>query len=357
MLITDVEYLRCPSTRETLSLVEGYEEINGKIFSGLLVNMSKTKTYKIQFGIPRFYTEPHGNSTWEYKWRELDKGTGLNYLVLNKNDPAYNIHDIFDRNDHQGKAYKSVSEALCLDIGCGIGQNTIKLINDYEAKKVIAIDLQHSAVEIFSKIVKERYPHLEERILIVQGNAHFLPFETDSFGYVLSLGCLHHSGNTLQAIAEASRVARGEINFWIYASDIVPIESKETGREIKKSPFSYFPKMFQYSIIMFWLRLFRVMPHSISVCILKVFSSATWYYLSKVRFIRFFCNMLFPVPPHPRKDYRLINLYDGYINTYQETWSESEIFDTLKQNSIVIKGISKWRLGIWGTKIKDFYEK
>ena len=59
---------------------------------------------------------------------------------------------------------------------------------------------------------------------------------------------------------------------------------------------------------------------------------------------------------HPDRDYRFINNYDGWCNTWADTWSEHEIFPVLQEQNIVIKGISQWRTGIWGVKLKDFYK-
>jgi len=58
---------------------------------------------------------------------------------------------------------------------------------------------------------------------------------------------------------------------------------------------------------------------------------------------------------HPDRDYRRLNLFDGYVNSWAENWSEHELFPLLRAEGIAIKGISAWRTGIWGKKDPSFY--
>jgi hypothetical protein len=58
---------------------------------------------------------------------------------------------------------------------------------------------------------------------------------------------------------------------------------------------------------------------------------------------------------HPDRDYRYINNYNGWCNSCAETWTDSELFPTLVDANIVIRGISEWQTGIWGEKRSGFY--
>jgi hypothetical protein len=60
-------------------------------------------------------------------------------------------------------------------------------------------------------------------------------------------------------------------------------------------------------------------------------------------------------PPHPSRDYRHNNLFDGYVNASAENWSEAELFAILRDCTIAIKGIAEHRVGIWGVKNSSFY--
>ena len=84
-------------------------------------------------------------------------------------------------------------------------------------------------------------------------------------------------------------------------------------------------------------------------------SSDPVYKLIQKRRFRFVQNW-FPTVEHPDFAYRLINNYDGYVNSWADTWAESEIFPLLKQHGIVIRDLASWRMGIWGIKRPAFYQ-
>lgn len=350
----DIGYLRCPKTGEELRIksVESRAD-DGEILEGVLSGDSFS--YPVRNGIPRFIEDISYNKSWDFKWRELDKGQGLNYRILDKNDPAYNIHDIYDRNSHDGLAFKHVAGRRVLDIGCGIGQYAIKTLSEHNAEKVVAVDLT-GGVDVFRKIVEERYPQFKKRLLIVQASVFELPFAAASFDYVYSLGVLMHTGDTLTAIRNACDRVKpgGEVNIWVYCSEPLAYDAVEPSRKetLTLGNVEKFRKRLRYS--MFWIHLFRKIDHDLALKIIRFFSSDTIYNLSKRRGFRWI-ERLFPTVHHPDFAYRLINNYDGYVNNWCDTWSEHELFPVLRENSIVILGMSDWRLGIWGRKVSDFY--
>lgn len=351
----------CPHTSEELVIQE--ERVidgDGEIIDGTLSNTSRTHYYAIRDGIPRFFCDEKYNSCWDYKWRVLDGGKGLNYFVADKNDIAYKIHDLFDSNSYAGKAHLGAKDGICLDVGCGVGQNTYRILREFCPKLCIAMDLTNSGVEIFRKIMLERFPEFKKNLLIIQGSAHNIPVKSESIDYAFSLGVLHHTGNTEKGINELLRTLKqkGTFNIWIYASDVVPYEVKEKERQNKiNSPLHYVPTLLRYTIIMFWIHLFRKISVKSKMCFLRVFSSDFYYKAATTRIIRFFANIFFPVVAHPNKDYRLINMWDGYSNDFQDTFSEQELFNMVKKYDGVVLAFSDWRLGVWGTKDSGFYKK
>ena len=48
-----------------------------------------------------------------------------------------------------------LSKAIVLDIGCGSGGITVSLVSDYDAQKVIGIDVETDVCEVASKRVKK----------------------------------------------------------------------------------------------------------------------------------------------------------------------------------------------------------
>lgn len=356
MFTDDVKYLCCPISGEPLEVSQIFEtDTDGEILSGKLRSSKSGNKYTIANGIPRFVFDDQYNKTWDYKWTEIDKGKGLNYKMFDGSDPSYTWRNIFDANDHDGKAYLYAQGKVVLDLGCGVGQYTWRMLEKYHPAKVVAMDLT-GGVDIFRKIMLERFPEYKSKILMVQASVFQMPFRDETFDYVFSVGVLMHTGNTREAIKQATRMLKygGQMNLWIYASEPVPYEASEPGRDTLTF-YRYFRRLMAYSSI--WLRIhtFRKMPHHIVVSIIRLFSSDFWYRLNKIPVLGDFAILLFGTVQHPDFDVRFINNYDGLVNTWSDTWNEHEIFPVLRASDIAIQGISDHRLGIWGVKTKDFY--
>ena len=357
MYLEDLHLLCCPKSGETLQInYIAQADNDGEILEGELRSSSGKNSYIVRNGIPRFVEHTDYNASWDYKWHEIDSGKGLNYKILDKNDPAYEIHDLFDRNNHDGQAFTFAKGRIALDLGCGIGQYSLRLLQEFEPTKVVSMDLTRG-VDVFRQIMLEKFPHYKSKILMVQASVFEMPFPKETFDYVMSLGVLMHTGNTLNAIEGAAQVLKnnGHINFWLYASEPVPYESSEVGRQSKRT-IEYIYLLLVYVVVWFWIHFFRLLPFKLTVSIVRLFSSGLWYRISRLPIVGKLTQIIFMTVQHPDFDYRFINNYDGWINTWSDTWSEHEIFPTLRENNIVIRGVSRWRLGIWGIKDSQFYQ-
>lgn len=356
MYAEDLPLLCCPQTRESLELIDAVEDSDGEIITGKLRSIGSGKTYPIINGIPRFVEPSTYNQSWDYKWTSIDQGKGLNYKILDKNDPAYHIHDLFDRNDHGGQAYRHAQGRVALDVGCGIGQYSIKLLRECQPAKVVSLDLTRG-VDIFRKIMLERFPEYRRRILMVQASVFQMPFRDETFDYAFSLGVLMHTGDTRRAIHQCARVLKvgGQINFWVYGAVSVHIDNEEPDRKVHMTLGRFVPYWGYYLWAMFQIRLFRKLPHSLAVTVIRLFSSEPWYQLCRLPIAGYLFRAVFGTVMHPERDYRYINNYDGWCNSWAETWTESELFPTLAESRIVIRGISEWQTGFWGEKLMGFY--
>jgi len=355
MYSDDVELLRCPATGERLELVDYVADADGEVITGKLRSVSG-RIYPIRNGIPRFVEPSTYNMTWDYKWTQIDQGKGLNYRILNKADRAYAIHDLFDRNSHGDHAFRRAAGSIVLDAGCGVGQYSIRLLQEIGPAKVVSLDLT-GAVDLFRKIMLERFPEFRRRLLIVQASVFELPFRDDTFDYAFSLGVLHHTGDTRKAVRQVARVVKdgGEFNLWVYGAVPVHIDNAEVGRQVKTTLGRFIPLGAYYVLVMFQIRLFRRMPHWLVVSVIKCFSSDVWYRLCRIPIAGYLFKVIFPTVMHPDRDYRYINNYDGWCNTWAETWTEGELFPTLVESDMVVRGISGWQTGLWCEKRRGFY--
>ena len=350
----DVAMLRCPETGAPLAIEAGAEcAADGEVLEGTLTGGARP--YPIRNGIPRFIEDVSYNASWDFKWRVLDAGRGLNYRIIDRSEAAYSIHDIYDRNNHDGHAFARMRGGVVLDLGCGVGQYAVKSLLEHGPSKVVAVDLT-GGVDVFRGVVGERYPELRRRLLIVQANVFSLPFAPSTFDYVYSLGVLMHTGRTLDALDRACRLVKdgGELNVWIYGSEVLAYDAVEPGREKVLNLFNIDPFLKQQRPPMRWIHWFRTIRHDHAVRIVRFFSSDFIYRLGKrPRFT--WIARLFPTVDHPDRDYRLINNYDGYVNNWCDTWAEHELFPVLRRHSIALLGIGSWRVGLWGRKIPGFY--
>lgn len=354
MYENDLGLLRCPASGAALNIarVDATAD-DGEILEGELASGGGGHTYPITNGIPRFVERSSYNESWDYKWTAIDRGRGLNYRIADKNDPAYELHDIFDRNSHGGRAWDHARDKTVLDIGCGVGQYSWRLMNEYSPAKVVSVDLTRG-IDIFRKIMHERFPHLKKKFLLVQGNVFTLPFAPESFDYVFSLGVLMHTGDTRKAVRCAAGMVKGggQLNVWLYASEPVPYEAREAGRKGIRMPLGYLTTMIRYSVTFFWISLFRRLPIWLSASIIRAFSSGPWHGLCRLPVLGIFARLFFSGVNHPSAAYRFINNFDGYCNAWADTWNEHEIFPILNEAEIVLLGMSDWRLGFWGEKRK-----
>ena len=142
MFEKDVDLLRSPGTRRPLRVVEVQETASdGEILDAHLLDAEERP--------PLPYHEWHSplcragtyNGSWDFKWRVLDGGRGLNYRIIDKADPAYQVHDLFDRNGYGGEVYTRATGRLALDAGCGIGQYSVRLLQEFSPAKLVAFDL------------------------------------------------------------------------------------------------------------------------------------------------------------------------------------------------------------------------
>lgn len=346
----DVALLACPQSLSGLTLrhVTRADPDDGEILEGELVS-AEGRSYPITNGIPRFTGNSDYNPSWDFKWVEIDKGAGLNYRLL---EPG--ADNLVGRNEHGGAAYCHMKGRLVLDIGCGVGQYSVKALQDYGAERVVSMDLTRG-VDVFRKILMERFPTLKRRVLMVQASVFAPPFRPDTFDYVFSLGVLHHTGRTIEAVRKACSLVKpgGEVNIWVYAALLDYFEAREPGHLYMAPALSMVrgtAKAIQLAFVRGWMRVCRSLSPVAAYRIVTFFSANFWYRLSSMPGIGVFPRVVFPSVLDPDRNWRLINNFDAYVNAYAESWSEHELFPVFKECGIAVKGMSTWRCGLWGVK-------
>jgi len=104
------------------------------------------------------------------------------------------------------------SDTRLLDAGCGVGLFTRHYCG--LGFRVSAVDLTEAAVEITRRSLKLYDLNAD----VQQGSVEHLPFDDNSFDYIVSNGVIHHTPNTEEAVREFYRVLKpgGKASVAIY---------------------------------------------------------------------------------------------------------------------------------------------
>ena len=119
---------------------------------------------------------------------------------------------------------------------------------------------------------------------------------------------------------------------------------------------NFIPEQVRQIIVFLWVKLINAVPHDQAMVIMRFFSSKVVYRLTNIPILGKLIEFVIPRVRHPSSEYRLINVYDWFRNNWGDTWSEHEIFPTLKNNNIVVLNMSEWRLGFLGQKNSSIYK-
>lgn len=101
-----------------------------------------------------------------------------------------------------------------LEIGLGYGSVGEKLFNS--GAEYNAVDISNGPIEF----IQHRADLSNKKINTKNASAIELPFESETFDAVISIGCLHHTGDLKKSMAEVDRVLKigGSIHIMLYSS-------------------------------------------------------------------------------------------------------------------------------------------
>lgn len=99
---------------------------------------------------------------------------------------------------------KNLKNKAVLEIGLGFG--TLGQVLFSNSKKYLGLDYAENPVSIMKKRIL--WAKKSKTAKALQGDALKLPFKNNEFDTVVSIGCLHHTGNTQKAIDEIFRVLK-----------------------------------------------------------------------------------------------------------------------------------------------------
>src|ERR1700733_7136042 len=137
MYESDLPLLACPRSMEPLALAEqSTRDQDGEILEGELRAPGGTH-YRISNGIPRFIDDSTYNASWDFKWFKIDRGKGINYSLIAPD----HWNNIFSLNSHDNAAWLRLRGTLAVDLGCGVGQYSIRALRDHGVAHMVSVDL------------------------------------------------------------------------------------------------------------------------------------------------------------------------------------------------------------------------
>jgi len=141
-------------------------------------------------------------------WNEICGTQAFKMLGLERlNMESLDIFYSWYMNDMYPYLYKyldlmNLSNKKVLEIGLGFGTVGQKLF--LKSERYIGLDYASKPVELMNYRIKMRGQR--KKAYATHGDARNLPFKDNEFDMVVSIGCLHHTGNIQKSISEVYRV-------------------------------------------------------------------------------------------------------------------------------------------------------
>lgn len=195
-----LKLLVCPTCIGELSL-ETSLEID-EIEEGRLTCQKCGAQYPILRGIPRFVRSETYASSFGYQWNKYAR------LQLDSLNGTSNSHDRFyaitEWNPDQLKGQ------LVLDAGCGAGRFSEVVLK--AGAEVVAVDVSTAIDPCRENLGSSPNLHC------VQASIYEMPFRSNTFDYVFSIGVIQHCPDPREAVIAIvdKAVPGGRIGLWIY---------------------------------------------------------------------------------------------------------------------------------------------
>ena len=199
-----LQQLVCPISGQPLTLsgetLEGSEIIGGILDAG-------DRKYPIIDGVPCFLDRDQqiaAKQGFTPMWRYRQEGRFESQNIYGV-QPERKAGWVVSR-------YKLPIEGgeWMLDAGCGSAEMTHALAKNHPNTQVVGLDFS-DAVRASAR-VSESVPNLH----FIQADIANPPFRPGQFRHVLSLGVLHHTPDTHQALAGAAALVSKELLLWLY---------------------------------------------------------------------------------------------------------------------------------------------
>ncbi|HZV03054.1 MAG TPA: class I SAM-dependent methyltransferase [Planctomycetota bacterium] len=250
-----------------------------------------SKPWSVTRGVPRFVSGEHYAGNFGFEWRRHRK-LQVDSDRHRESEQTFREKTGLEPEDVRGK--------LVLDVGVGTGR-----FSDVVARwggTPVGVDLSLAVESAHRNLSK--YPGS----LVVQGDIFELPFKPESFDIVFSIGVLHHTRSTREALRSIAPLVKpgGRLAVGIYESSPTWDYSDRYRRWTTRMSYSLLHLLSHVSIPYFHvLELARSLPHG-----------------------EFLAGNLFRALPtriHPDAHWRILDTFDWFSPHYQWKHDEAEV--------------------------------
>src|SRR5947208_1011726 len=159
------------------------------------------RTFPFVQEVARFVDAQHYAGSFGFQWQMFAR-TQLDTGQSHRSEVAFRRRTGFSPEDLAGK--------VVLDVGCGMGR--FAEVATRWGARVVAVDLSLAA-EVAAQNLADR------SATFFQADLFNLPFATESFDYIYSIGVLHHTPDSEQAFKVLPALLKpgGKIAIWLYS--------------------------------------------------------------------------------------------------------------------------------------------
>jgi len=175
---------------------------------------------------------------WYWYISRIDADNEIVFMNYGYDDPNENI--ILDPEDesnrysiqlyHRLAAATELKDKHILEVGCGRGGGLAYVKKTFSPSIAVGMDLEDKAVKFANK------HHISEGLDFVQGDAHSLPFENNSFDAVLNVESSHRYQDMDLFLSEVSRVLKPD-GYFLYTDFRFPSEMADLKRSLDLTDF------------------------------------------------------------------------------------------------------------------------
>jgi 2-polyprenyl-3-methyl-5-hydroxy-6-metoxy-1,4-benzoquinol methylase len=275
--------LRCPTCLSTLAEEE----------TGLACRNCEQLFPRVN-GIVRFVPAQSYADSFGYEW-EKHARTQLDRDGISESEKAL--------RERTGLLPQEIAGKLVLDVGCGMGR--FAEVASRWGARVVGVDLSNAA-EVAHQNLSSR-----PSVTFFQADVFSLPFATEAFDYIYSLGVLHHTPDCEKAFKILPGLLKpgGTIAIWLYSG---------------------YNKWYRFSDV------YRTLTHRLPAPWLHTLCHAAvplYYVHQGLRRLPIvgrpssgLLHHVLPVSMHPDPDVRVLDTFDWYSPKYQSKHTYEEVF-------------------------------